>query len=169
LDTIRAGSGGAGWERPAGRRPIVPAVRDLLDRFRPGGTPGAAAGAAVPAEPGTRREAELGPVLGRLAATEARCHAILAEASARAADIRATARRQARDLDAETARRVVAARAEAAAQVQAEHDERAAADLAAARAAAEDVRRRSAAGMDRLLGRVVARARDDALAAAAPR
>src|SRR5689334_2559427 len=62
----------------------MPRLRDLLDRFRPAGAPGAASAAGVPVD---RREgvvAELEPVFAALAGVDAAC-----------AELRRTARAQA--------------------------------------------------------------------------
>ncbi|KAE8765526.1 hypothetical protein, partial [Georgenia thermotolerans] len=62
----------------------MPRARDILQRFRPAGTPGAAAPAGVPADRVTEMAAELEPVLARLA-----------EAQAEADQVRAAARQEA--------------------------------------------------------------------------
>ncbi len=96
--------------------------RDFLARFRPVGTPGAAATAGVPVDRIREQDAELGPVLDALAETQAQAAAIRAAA----ADVAGQHRRDG------------AARVEAVLRA---GDDRAKADrtaaLAAARAAAE--------------------------------
>ena len=72
--------------------------RDLLHRFRPSGTPGAAGGTGVPVEGGLDPAAELAALFAELEATERECHTLRADGEARAARIRASAEEQARDL-----------------------------------------------------------------------
>ena len=73
------------------------ATRDFLDRFRPAGAPGAAAGAGVPADRARELGAEIRPVLALLDDTYAECARITAAARLEADRISAAA-------DAETAR-----------------------------------------------------------------
>ena len=63
-------------------------VRDFLQRFRPAGTPGKAAAAAVPADRARDLAAELEPVFSMLAGAEAERARILSEADSDAARIR---------------------------------------------------------------------------------
>jgi hypothetical protein len=69
----------------------VPSARDLLERFRPAGTPGAAAPAGVPYDRAAALEDELRPVLALLAPTEQECAAVTRDATVRAERIRAEA------------------------------------------------------------------------------
>jgi hypothetical protein len=64
---------------------VVARSRDFLARFRPVGTPGAAATAGVPVDRVQELDAELGPVLDSLAGTQAEAAAIRAAAADRAA------------------------------------------------------------------------------------
>ncbi|WFR71239.1 hypothetical protein P9209_18700 [Prescottella defluvii] len=98
----------------------MPRTRDLLRRFRPAGTPGAAASAGVPADRVAELSAELAPVLSRLD-----------EAGQRAAEIRAAAERDAQAIRVEADERIRARIADADRRVP---EERAA---AAARASGE--------------------------------
>jgi V/A-type H+/Na+-transporting ATPase subunit D len=66
-------------------------ARDLLERFRPAGTPGAAAPAGVPYDRGAALEDELRPVLALLSPTEERCAAQVHEAGASAEQVLAAA------------------------------------------------------------------------------
>lgn len=59
--------------------------RDFLARFRPVGTPGAAATAGVPVDRSRELDAELGPVLDALAGTQAQAAAIRVAAADEAA------------------------------------------------------------------------------------
>lgn len=72
--------------------------RDLLNRFRPSGTPGAAGGTGVPLEGGADPAAELAALFAELEVTERECRALREDGEARAAQVRAQAEEQARDL-----------------------------------------------------------------------
>src|SRR5512133_846364 len=92
----------------------MPRVRELLNRFRPAGAPGAASGAGVPVDRRAGVEAELEPVFAALEETQRECarlrEAALAaasgsgtEAAGRAASIVERARLDATALRAEAA------------------------------------------------------------------
>ena len=92
----------------------MPRVRELLNRFRPAGAPGAASGAGVPVDRRAGVEAELEPVFAALEETQRECARLredaLADASAgdtdaagRAASIVEQARLDATALRAEAA------------------------------------------------------------------
>jgi len=97
----------------------VPQLRDFLARFRPAGSPGAAARAAVPADPARELEAELDPVLMLLADADAEREQIIARARGDAERITAQARAQAAAIAADAERRARTARDEAARDVMA--------------------------------------------------
>jgi hypothetical protein len=78
----------------------MPRVRDVLLRFRPSGTPGAATAAGVPVDRANEVAAELEPVFDLLAETERECARIIEDAVAESVGIRAR--------DAARARAVVA-------------------------------------------------------------
>jgi hypothetical protein len=101
----------------------VARLRDLLDRFRPVGSPGAASPVGVPADRGAELTAELEPIFTTLAEVERACAALRSEAA-----VAAERRRQAARAEAEA---VVAAGREHAAQ------ERAGAAVGAQQLAAE--------------------------------
>ena len=130
-------------------------ARDILYRFRPAGSPGAAGATGVPVDRGADLEAELGPLFGLLADTEAACDAIVERARSDA-DSRATR-------DDESAGAIVgSAEGDAAAEratAEASARRAGAAELNAIRAAAEheaeEVRRRAAARMPGYVARVV--------------
>jgi hypothetical protein len=61
----------------------MPRARDFLERFRPGGTPGAVARPGVPADRQAERPAELEPLLALLAETEVEVAQISAGRAAR--------------------------------------------------------------------------------------
>jgi hypothetical protein len=68
---------------------------DLLNRFRPAGTPGAAARAGVPVDRAAEAAAELEPVLALLAEAESACAAVRERARQDAKDIGERARARA--------------------------------------------------------------------------
>jgi vacuolar-type H+-ATPase subunit H len=90
--------------------------RDFLNRFRPAGTPGAAARPGVPADRVTEAAAELGPVLDLLAAVEAECDRLREEGRRDAEETRAGAREQAAALLASARARADSERAVSAAR-----------------------------------------------------
>jgi regulator of protease activity HflC (stomatin/prohibitin superfamily) len=111
----------------------MPSTRDLLQRFRPAGAPGAATATGVPADRIEEREAELAPVFR-----------LLEDAVAEAARIR-------QDAAAEAGRRPQQARAAALASVAAarlEADSIRAQALAEAQQEATDTARTSAAAAE---------------------
>ncbi len=85
------------------------AIRDLLQRFRPAGTPGAASGAAVPADRVAESAKELAPVFDELAGTWAEAASLRARASEQA-----TGRRRAAAEEADRIRSAARMAAEAA-------------------------------------------------------
>jgi hypothetical protein len=95
----------------------VPHLSDFLTRFRPVGTPGAAALRGVPADRVTEREAELRPVLALLVETQREGDRIRREAAEQAEQRRLRARRQAESILTEARGRAAAERAQAAARV----------------------------------------------------
>lgn len=119
----------------------MPASRGFLDRFRASGTPGAAAGAGVPADRVAERDAELAPVFERLAPVEKQVETIRADATMRADDRRASAAaqqhrilsaaRQGADADRRDAAAHVAALADAETHQALDEADRAAAAIAA--------------------------------------
>ncbi len=92
----------------------MPALHDFLARFRPAGSPGAAARAAVPADAARELEEELGPVLALLADADAERGRIIAGAQGDADQVIAGAHAQATAIAADADRRARAARDEAA-------------------------------------------------------
>ena len=130
-------------------------ARDLLERFRPVGAPGAAAPSGVPADRVAELSRELQPVFDELVEVQQRC-----------ADIRAVAAAEAkarRDRGAEEARAIVVAargdaeaqRADAAARVRRESERESAATVAAAGQEAEAIRHRVAERLDDHVARAV--------------
>jgi hypothetical protein len=95
----------------------MPASRGFLDRFRASGTPGAAAGAGVPADRVAERDAELAAVFERLAPVEKQVEKIREDARARAEDRRAAAAAQSQRILAAARQGAEADRRDAAARV----------------------------------------------------
>ncbi len=95
----------------------MPASRGFLDRFRASGTPGAAAGAGVPADRVAERDAELAAVFDRLAPVEKQVEKIRRDARARAEDRRTAAAAQAQRILAAARQGADADRRDAAARV----------------------------------------------------
>jgi vacuolar-type H+-ATPase subunit H len=93
----------------------MPGSRGFLDRFRASGTPGAAAGAGVPADRVAERDAELAGIFSRLEQTETEAARIRADGAERSEKAHATAGERARRMvaaarhDAESERRDAAA------------------------------------------------------------
>src|SRR4051794_11213301 len=113
-------------------------ARDLLERFRPVGSPGAAAPAGVPVDRVAELSRELQPVFDELAEVQQRCAELRAAAAAEAGARRDRAAAQARAIVAAARLDAEAQRADAAARVRRESEREAAATLAAAeREAAE--------------------------------
>ena len=91
-------------------------VRDVLQRFRPSGAPGAETAAGVPVDRAGERAAELEPVFALLVDTERACADILDRARHEEAEIRARDAERARGIVAAGRARVEAERAAAAAR-----------------------------------------------------
>jgi hypothetical protein len=130
-------------------------ARDFLERFRPSGTPGAAARPGVPADRQAERSAELEPLLARLAETEAEVAQIRAAARQTADLRRREGRDRARAALAAGRRQIVADRAEMVTQVQRQGAAETTAALAAAEAEAEAIRTRVKHRLPALVERVV--------------
>ncbi len=118
----------------------MPAARGFLERLRTCGTPGAAAGAGVPADRVAEREAELAGLFSQLERTEAEAAAIRAAGRRDADAVRADADARCRTLLARADHEAETQRREAAARVAAVADAETAAALAAAAEEADRVR-----------------------------
>lgn len=118
----------------------MPAGRGFLERFRTTGTPGAAAGAGVPADRVAEREAELAALFEQLDAAEAEAIRIRAAGAAEAEAIRTDAAARCRSLLTQADRDADAARRQAAARVAAQADAETAQVMAAAEQEAGQVR-----------------------------
>jgi len=137
----------------------LPRARDLLNRFRPSGTPGAAGAAGVPVDRAAGAAAELAPLFAALAPTERRCEELLAEAEADARRIRREAEEEAARLVAVARDRQATERAAVLTELRARRSADAAADADAARRQATEVRARAEARMAGCVADVVAAVR----------
>ncbi|MGB7982049.1 MAG: hypothetical protein WCF36_14810 [Candidatus Nanopelagicales bacterium] len=139
-------------------------VRDLLDRFRPSGSPGPPAMSGVPADRVTERSAELEPVFAMLADVQGEVEQIGSEAQREALHRRELAAEQARVILAEARRAADAERAQAAAAAQAGAAEQVAVLVTDAQAAAESLAEQADARRAALVADVVREARGELLA-----
>ncbi|MCF6474612.1 hypothetical protein FAF44_40460 [Nonomuraea sp. MG754425] len=127
---------------------------DFLARFRPSGVPGAAAPSGVPADYAAEQADELEPVFAALADVQAACADERERAERRAGEVRARARDEATAIVAAARADADVERARASASAHS-RDEQAVAELTRqATAAADEVRRRSAARMPEMVARV---------------
>ena len=94
----------------------MPQWRDFLERFRPAGTPGAAAQGGVPADRTAEMATELEPVFMLLDDVHAAAARIIRRAGEQADEIRQDAGRQAAEIVARAQAQAGTARAEAAVQ-----------------------------------------------------
>lgn len=139
----------------------MPAVRELLDRFRPAGAPGAASAAGVPADRQRTASAELDPVFAALADVVAKCAGLRATAVRDAARREAEAAEKARVLVARARADAPAQRAAAAARLREGGAAEATRILDRAAAEADAIRRRAQERRPDLVDRVVAQVRRD--------
>ena len=95
----------------------MPPLRDFLTRFRPAGSPGAAARAGVPADRSGELESEVAPVLALLDDTQAERERLITQAHGEAEQIVAAARSAASVISADAAQRAETLREQAARQV----------------------------------------------------
>jgi tRNA A37 N6-isopentenylltransferase MiaA len=144
----------------------VPRVRDLLYRFRPTGTPGAAGAAAVPVDRRADLAAELQPLFSQLEETGRRCGEIVAQGRRDAAASRGHTQDRVRAVRSAAVQRAESERAAAAAQVEREAAQASATARLVAEREAAKVRERSAERMTDLVHAVTADVR--ALLASAP-
>jgi hypothetical protein len=96
----------------------MPRARDLLYRFRPAGTPGAASATGVPADRAADLAAELQSLFADLADTQRECAELIRRADDAAAATRAADAEQARSRVASARERAGAERAAAGAPIQ---------------------------------------------------
>ncbi|USX53935.1 hypothetical protein [Lentzea sp. HUAS12] len=133
-------------------------LRDLLQRYRPVGTPGAAARPGVPADRAAELATELEPVLALLASTEDEMRRLREEARAEAHRIREQAARQADELVTTAHDRASEVRAQAAANARAAAAPDGTLLVEAARENARRIRERATVMMPEYVDRAVATA-----------
>jgi hypothetical protein len=142
----------------------VPRVRDLLARFRPAGSPGAATTAGVPAD---RRESvarELDSVFAELAPAIRRCAIIRGEGTAAAARCEVDAAERAQAAIERARSESGAERAATAAALRARVAAAASESVAEAEAEAARVRRRADQQRDALVAKILSQVRADLMA-----
>ncbi|MEV5955355.1 hypothetical protein AB0M11_16550 [Streptomyces sp. NPDC051987] len=132
-------------------------LRDFLERFRPTGTPGAAA-TGVPPDRAAERAAELAPALARLTDVQREADRIRTAGEEAAGTIRREAEREAADIVAAARARALAVRRQAAEPVVQDALREADAVRAAGERAADAVRERGRAGLPPLVEEAVAQA-----------
>jgi len=137
----------------------MPRMRDLLQRFRRAGTPGAPARPGVPADRVSELAAELEPVLVMLATTSEAAARIRAEGRREAERRRQEATTRAQSTIASAVSLADADRTHAALRVGRVASAESAATLSSAEEAARDLRRRAAEELPNLVDRVVATVR----------
>ncbi len=137
----------------------VPRSRDILQRFRSAGTPGAATAPGVPADRVAELSAELEPVLAQLVAVQEEVSRIRADAQRDAERRRQAAVERASALVAAAHREASAERADAARRLAGNVEKESAGTLAAAESDAAEVRRRAAEKMPSYVDRVVSATR----------
>jgi hypothetical protein len=134
-------------------------ARDILYRFRPAGSPGAAGTAGVPVDRAADLEAELEPLFAQLADTEAACASLVEDARHRAAARHLRDVEAARVLVATARDEAAIARAAAAVAAQRAGESDLSTILARAETEAEALRQRSSAHVASYVARVVAAVR----------
>ncbi|HET8680705.1 MAG TPA: hypothetical protein VFM54_02345 [Micromonosporaceae bacterium] len=130
-------------------------VRELLERFRPAGAPGAASGAGVPADRRAGVEAELEPVFAALDEAQRECARIREDAAVRAAARRVEVAERARAIVARARAGTPAERAAAAAETRRRGQHEIASIISHAEDDAEVVRRSAQRRQADLVARVV--------------
>ncbi len=145
----------------------MPGLRDVLQRFRPAGAPGAATAAGVPVDRRADVAAELEPVFAALAGVQQECAQVRADGAQRASRLRTEAADESRAILVRARGEIAAERARAAAQRVHDAEQELAGIDAAADRSAEEVRRRTALRLPGLVERVVDRVRGE-LAEVAP-
>ncbi len=136
-------------------------TRDVLDRLRPVGSPGAAAPAGVPVDRRAGLEAELAPVFAALTGVEDECRRIRSAAAAEAARRRQSGIDRARDVLSQARLDVRAERAGAAAELRRRAETVAAELQAQADHEAEEIRQRADRQLPNTVAMVLSRVRDD--------
>ena len=133
----------------------MPPLRDFLTRFRPAGSPGAAARAGVPADRSGELESEVAPVLALLDDTRAERERLITQARREAEQITAAARSAADTIAADAAQYAGTVREQAAQQVMTAAREQATRTVDAAGQQAAQIRELARQRTPALVGRVV--------------
>ena len=139
----------------------MPRVRDVLERFRPAGAPGAPSAAGVPADRRAAVVAELEPVFAELSAVVRRCEEIRQGARTAASQRETVAEDHARAITAQARAESESERASAAATLREQAAQAASQALDNAEAAAAEVRRSGETRRAALLGLVLERVHAD--------
>lgn len=134
--------------------------RDILQRFRPAGTPGAASSGGVPADRVAEASAELEPVLALLSAVQDEATRLRTDAATEAGRRRQVAAERASAAVLAAHRQAAAERADAALRVSRQAEAEVAAGLADAERTATALRDRAAGLMPAYRDRVLASVRD---------
>jgi len=134
----------------------MPRARDLLERFKPAGTPGAAAHRGVPVDRVAEFAAELEPVLAKLSETADEADQIRAQGRLEAERRRAAAVELAQATLASAASLAAADRAQEATRLSRASTTETAETLGAAERAVGELRQRAAARLPALVDEVVA-------------
>jgi hypothetical protein len=129
--------------------------RDILQRFRPAGTPGAASSSGVPADRVAEASAELEPVLALLADAQEEAARLRADGAREAGRRRQAAAERAGATVLDAHRQAAAERAEAALRVSREAEAEVAAGLAEAERVAAATREYAVARMPAYRDRVL--------------
>ncbi len=137
----------------------MPSSRGFLERFRPGGTPGAAAGAGVPADRVAEREVELAALFEQLAGAEQDAARIRAEGERLAERRRTAGTTQSRRLLAEARQEAESERRSAASRIATLADQETTQTVEQAEREAEAIRVHAAAVMPQYVERVLGEVR----------
>ena len=133
----------------------MPPLRDFLTRFRPAGSPGAAARAGVPADRSGELESEVTPVLALLDDTQAERERLITQARRDAEQIVAAAQSAAGAIAADAAQRTETVREQAARRVMTAAREQAARTTQDARQQAAQIRELARQRMPALVSQIV--------------
>ena len=138
----------------------MPALRDILDRFRPAPSPGRPGPVGVPSSATLTGADELEVVFAFLGDVVARCEAIRDEGRRQAAEMRQTADVQLASLRSQAAAAAAQNRTAAVASVKAAGQARQAAELSAAENEAARIRAEGARRTTRCIATAVSRVRN---------
>ena len=138
----------------------MPALRDILDRFRPAPGPGRAGPVGVPSAAVLTGADELEPVFASLDDVIARCETIRTQGQRQAAEIREAAAARLGNVRAQAANDIDQARAASAASVKASGEARQAAEMVAAQHEADRIRADGIERMSPYIAAAVSRVRN---------